>query len=231
MTNMTAADIGMRGRPHRALRKLAALFSAGEAAWRSALAERRPLIISGGGLEAPQAGFFLGGAGVYQAVEYCRAKVHTLGLEAEWANGVTLASLLVQQAVSGHLLRGRPVTWRWDAGERQSDSLSVLLATTLNKLVVGTRPFWNQPDDPGARQGFSVSLIAKRGPAFWWKLPRLLYGRADRKLDLDGCRSGQAQVLELWMDSPFTLDGELLAADSGEALRVELGEACRFLRV
>ncbi|MBB3066575.1 diacylglycerol/lipid kinase family protein [Limibacillus halophilus] len=231
MTNMTAADIGLKGRADKALARLVKRFQRGEALWRSETLRRSPIVVSGGGMGPPQAGFFLGGAGIYQGIEYCRDRVHTLGLEAGWANAATMASLLVQQMIGGRLLKGQNVDWRWDGGEKQSDSLSVVVATTLDRLVVGTRPFWNQPRDPSQRSGFSVTLVQKPGAAFWWSLPRLLFGKADRKLNPKGCHSGEARVLELWMDSPFTIDGQLFDCHATEPLKVELGHSFEFVRI
>lgn len=231
MTNMTAADIGLKGRADKSLARLVKRFQRGEELWRSESLKRSPIVVSGGGMGAPQAGFFLGGAGIYQGIEYCRDRVHTMGLEAGWANAVTMASLLVKQLLGGRLLQGQSVAWRWDGGEKQSDSLCVVVATTLDRLVVGTRPFWNLGRKPAQRNGFSVTLVRKPGAAFWWSLPRLLYGRADRRLRIEGCRSGEAKVLELWMDSPFTIDGQLFDCHATEPLKIELGHSFEFIRI
>src|SRR5690625_961951 len=97
MTNMTAADVGLRGRPAPVLRRLLRLAQQDEL--RRHLRRRAILRLQGIAQTPPQRGMFFGAAAIYQAIEICRRRVHALGFEADWAAGVTIAGLLLGWAL------------------------------------------------------------------------------------------------------------------------------------
>ena len=98
-TNMTANDIGLRGDPVRALKRLVAAARAGTLERRT---HDRPILRVAGGVGiGPQRGLFFGAAGIVDAIRHCKAAVHSRGLKGEWASFATLVSLLARAATRG----------------------------------------------------------------------------------------------------------------------------------
>jgi len=110
-----------------------------------------------------------------------------------------------------------------DRGER---NLLVVLATTLDRLVVGSRPFWNQ----GAGD-LRYTEIAFPPHRLFRQLPKLLWGKPERRFSDPGYHSRGAREVCLTMDCPFTLDGQFFEPDPEKPLRLTAPETARFLRL
>src|SRR5690606_33970280 len=86
------------------------------------------------------------------AVVKCQRDVHRLGLKGELASAVTLVQALARALVGpppepgdpDRIDSGDPMTIVADGVVRASGMQLLFLATTLERLVLGTRPFWNQ---------------------------------------------------------------------------------------
>ncbi len=226
MTNMTANDIGIGSE-----RKLVRLFELGRSGHLSGHLHRRHLLrienIRGHG---PQVGMFFGGAGIYRAIETCRQKVHSLKFESELANGLTLAMLLVRWLVTGgrddHLLRADKATVRLDDEDLGERDYLLFLATTLERLVLRSRPFWNT----GGRS-IHYTSIAYPPRRLLRSARRVLYGGEARDLPPDCYLSRGADRVELTLSSPFTLDGQLFEADPATPLVLTAEHSAEFVRL
>lgn len=226
MTNMTAADVGLRGRPDRALARLANLARSGRL--ESCLTRRSVLRLENIPGFPPQRGMFFGAGAIYRAIEYCRAEVHPLRVEADWAAGLTLLRLL-----SGLLLRrggndvvtGDRVAASFDDGPGSAGLQLFVLATTLDRLVLGSKPYWNQNAGPVRYTALSYPPI---GLVRW--APRVMYGGNDRKLPSEGYMSRGAQRVNLEMGGPFTLDGQSFDAPVDKPLVLTAPEVVDFVR-
>ncbi len=150
-TNMTARSINGRALSFsEALDALGRQVAAGHPpVRRRALVARQP---SGVRL----AGFFWGMGAILRGIEYCQDSVYGTGIGGEQASGVALVRTVVgiarrQPPFSGGVtvdLSGAHPTGRFDA--------SILLATTLEQLFLGIRPFWGSDTEQANR--FTKSL-------------------------------------------------------------------------
>ncbi|NIA71492.1 hypothetical protein HBA54_23150 [Pelagibius litoralis] len=238
MTNMIANDIGLRGN----LSGLGRLLGkADDDELDSATLTRRVLRLENAHGKDPQYGMFFGGAAIYRAIIACRAKVHPLKIKADTAAAVTLAGIL-----GGWLLRGgRSHEDAGDDGEATQKILSgdrievafdnqaalelnslVILATTLERLVLGSRPFWN-----GGEGHFRFTSIAYPPERIFRYAWRLLYGKENRSLPSDSYLSRRADRIALTMDCPFTLDGELFEPEPGKPVILTADDQAKFLRI
>lgn len=224
MTNMTAADVGLRGRPGRILQRLTALARNGEI---ERHLRHRPILRLEGMADAPpQRGMFFGAAGIHQAIEICRRRVHALGIEADWAAGLTIAGLLFGWALgtSRDAVPGETIATAFDGASPSERHELLVLVTTLDRLVVGSRPFWNQDGGP-----LRYTAIAHPPRRLLWHAPRVLYGGRTRRLP-EGYRSRGAQRIELELREPFTLDGQFYQPDPSRPLRITADDSLSFLR-
>jgi len=222
--NMTARDIGMRGRQHRAL---PALIDAAARGGERLVVTRRPVIrIDAGAGREPIHGMFFGAAAISQGIDYCKRHVHALGLRGEVGPAVTMVRFVIAMA-RGERAIVAPVamTVAVDDEPPVRFDCEIVHVTTLEELVLGIRPYWGREDAPL----HYASVRAK--PRHWMRaLPGILRGRPGRVATADnGYSSRNAHRLSIGLDSPFFVDGELFAPAPGTPLTLTDGGAAEFL--
>ncbi len=226
MTNMTAADAGLRGRPQGAIARLARLVKRGGVG--SHLTRRQVLRLENLPGHPPQRGMFFGTGAICQAIEYCQSRVHPWRVEANWAAGVTLAGLL-----AGWLLRGTkggPVSGHLigvslDGGPVETGDRLLVLATTLDRLVLYSRPFWGEEDGP-----LRYTALSHPPRHILRHALGVLYGGPRRRLPPEGYFSRNAWRVSLELDGPFTLDGQPFQPPTDAPLVLTAPDAVDFVR-
>jgi diacylglycerol kinase (ATP) len=224
--NMTARDIGMRGRQERALRALIDCASRGGDGL--AVVERPVMRIEPGAGREPIHGMFFGAAAIAQGIEYCKRDVHTLGLRGEIGPAVTMARFIIAMARGERaVIAPVPITVAVDGGAPSSFACEVIYVTTLEQLVLGLRPFWGRESAP------LHYASVRAAPRHWVKaLPGLLRGRPNRYVTpANGYESRNAHRLLLALDSPFFVDGEIFAPTAGAPLVFSDGGTAGFIRL
>lgn len=226
MANMTAADCGLRKRTATHLQSMLDVYRDG--GLDTYVSPRKVLQVDYHDREPAQFGMFFGAAGIYDAIQLCKGEVHQKGFKGEWSHAVTLAQILWTAATRGLAtagIAGRDIRLRIDGGERLDERLLVVLCTTLERLVLRSRPFWNTGDAP-----FKFTRIADPAQALVRNAWRILYGGEPRRLDEDSYRSCGAQKLELWLNEPFTIDGEFFTPVPTRPVRITATGPVRFVR-
>ena len=121
---------------------------------------------------------------------------------------------------------GDPIAVDLDGNETLEQPFFLLMVTTLDRLILGIRPFWGW--QRGALRFTGVTYPPER---FVLSLPRLLYGGRERNL-LENCYlSRSADVVTLNLDSPFTLDGELYEPTPGRPVEVSTAGLVRLIKL
>jgi diacylglycerol kinase family enzyme len=217
-TNMTAADLGFRNRNIR----VQADFIANRQA---RLLRRRPTLRVANPKDGKvRHGMFLGTGAIWQATVFCQEAVHRAGLKGDFATFATLAAAIARSLFSpanpGDMRRiDRPydITLVQDGKTVLADRHLLLLATTLDKLILGTRPFWGGKEGP-----IRVSTIPYPVPSIArWLLP-LMYGGEDRAVPA-GAHSLSGRSFGIDTKVPFVIDGEFFEAPPETPLRLETG--------
>ncbi|MGM0560969.1 MAG: diacylglycerol kinase family protein [Pseudomonadota bacterium] len=227
MTNMTAVDVGLSGKPHKALERLRKRLADGNLG--SKLSRRRILRLEGALDTPPQRGMFFGAAAIYQAIQLCRSEVHPLKIEADWAAGLTLLRLLAGWVFGGksrEAIRGETITAAFDQEPGKTRRELLAVATTLDRLVVGSRPFWNQQGEP-----LRYTSICYPPKGLLRHSLKVLYGGNERRLPEDCYRSRGAESVELELEGPFTLDGQFHEPDPQRPLRLSAPDALDFVKL
>lgn len=228
MTNMTAADIGLLGKGIKGFERLLKVVE-GDTLPRK-LVRRHLLKLENLKDHSPQVGMFFGCAAITRAIESCRSTVHPLKAEAEVASGITLAKLLWQWLTTGHddegVLRGDRISIAIDGEELSEKDYLLILATTLDRLVLKSRPFWN--DTGGDFRLTSIGYPPQKLVRNAW---RVLYGGRERRLDPAHFFSCGAKQVALKMDCPFTLDGELFDPHPDLPLLLSAEAKADFVRI
>ena len=230
-TNMIADDVGLPGRPEPALKRLIARLedpALGASGLGGLAVERGVIRVEYRPDAAPLCGMFFGTAAICRAILFCRRTAEAVGLTAAAASAATLAGLLGRRLLGrggDDILRGDDMTVRFDGGPPQPGSRLLALATTLDRLILRSRPFWGT--DAGALRYSEVAYPPSR---LLRAVYPFLYGGAQRLLPSGDYRSRAAERIAFEMSCPFTLAGELYEPAPGVPVVLTDGGRMRFLR-
>jgi hypothetical protein len=204
-TNLAARTLGSTGAGEAGLRRLMMAASAGRLRWQA-----RPVIeVTGhvGDFPATLRGLLFGAAAFTEATRLAeRKRQRGKGLKDNAVVAVT-GLLVAMQALAGkgelgHALRqGIAMQVSRDGAPDIAGDRFILLATTLDRLMLGLWPFWG--DGPGGLRVLDVVAPPGRLGAGLWSLLR------HRPPSLPGWHSGRAARLHIGLRQPFVLDGEL----------------------
>lgn len=159
--------------------------------------ERRLLQVKNG--DETQVGVFFGAAAIVRGIEYFHQR---LKQRSQWGIG-----RVVLRAAWSMARRQPPFAepTRIRLGQTDEYDALILLITSLDRLILGARPYWGQ--QPGS---LHLTLIEQRAPHFLRYLPRLIRGTPGRHLQPEnGYHSRNLDQLSLSIDGPFTVDGEI----------------------
>jgi hypothetical protein len=227
MTNMTAADVGVGGADAATLARLLDLARQGRI--ERHLVRRRVLKVAYDPARPAQRGMFFGAAGIYDAIHLTIRHVHPRGFKGRWANVASLAAVLGRAAllgVDGMGLGGDAIGIGVDGGTIDTRRRALVLATTLERLVLGSRPFWNTSAAP-----IHFSAFDHPATGLVRHARTILYGGDRRRLPEPPYRSTDASRLELHLERPFTIDGEFFQSAPGTPVVVTAEEEARFVRL
>ena len=216
-TNMTAFDLN---RHRRFGDCVASLREA--AAGRVPESRRSAVRVSPRGASVAdwRCGFFFGIGTIVQGIEYFHQSVRRNAAH-EVGAGMALARTLWGIARRQPPF-SRSLTLRLEAqpgardehpcfGPPGTTCIRLLLATTLDRLFLGIRPYWGSGG--GALKS---TLVESRAPRFIARMPRLLRGRPDRDMTpRTGYHSARLDALTLCFSGSYTLDGELFGGADG----------------
>ncbi|MFW6093670.1 MAG: diacylglycerol kinase family protein [Pseudomonadota bacterium] len=224
-TNMTAFDLNHHRRYAQCAASLAATVRGGERA--PGLA--RPVVRVAApdrAAEPPRCGLFFGIGTIVRGIEYFHRRVHPVGGRHELGAGVALLRTL------WGIARHQPpfdeplavTVTGFDHLHDREVAVRLLLATTLERLFLGLRPYWG--GDPGRLKG---TLVEGRAQRFLARMPRLLRGRPAPDMDAaGGYHSQRLDAMSLDFRGAYTLDGELFTHPGGR-MRVSATDPIRFL--
>jgi diacylglycerol kinase (ATP) len=207
-TNVTAGDVGVGRHPRRCLRRVLD-WARGEPV--DVTLVRRPVLRVTAGVGGPPVfGMFFGAAGIVQGIEFWRRRLHARGLRGQGVSGLALVRMLLPLLGGRHgVLTPISVAVELDGGPvREGERLAVLVST-LERLLLGMRPYWDTTPAP-----LHYTAVDDRPRHLWRALPSLLRGRASRwATPADGYTSRNVTEVRLAFDGTFTVDGELFAAE------------------
>ena len=222
--NMTAGDVGLHGGDGAALERLLALARNGSIA--PHLVTRSVLRVQDVRDVPPQRCMFLGAAAIYDAIEFCCREVYARGVRGNLGMGLALIGLLLGGVVGRQnaVFRPHQVAVGLDGDAPAAQSLLLVFATTLERLILGSRPFWNQDAAP-----IHYTSIAYPPERVLCSAPKVLYGWRRSSLPA-GYFSRGARSIELHLDgSRFTLDGEMF--EPAGPLRLSAEDTVEFVRL
>lgn len=225
-TSLISGDVGLRGGRPAALRRLLAWARSGGD--EGAIVERSVLRMRAEHTPETMFGMFFGAATILRGIQYATAEIHSRGVRGEFAAGLTLARMLTD------LVRGRhdrlphvPVTAWLDGRATEARQCLLVMATTLDRLFLGLRPYWSDEHGP-----IHYTTVGARPRRVLRVLPSLLRGRPSRHgTPKHGYVSRNAKEIRLTLSGGFMLDGEMFGRQDGpEAVVLDDGGRVAFVR-
>lgn len=207
-TNMTARDLGTRGTMDRGLEALRALHrpegGIGTRVQRPMLCVQRPN-------HDILCGMFFGAAVISDGVRFFRQRLRGLPMPGERTSILSVLRVLLSLGIgrSRRKSAGCPIKVQVDGGVKTTHTATICLASTLHRLLLGSRPYWGNEDGP-----LHFTVVDSDARAFWRSVWRVARGRPGKRLTPErGYFSHEAHEVRLTLDGPFVLDGELFEAD------------------
>lgn len=211
-TNMTALDVGCGHSPLRVLDGLRRRLQNGE----DLRLVARPVLRVRRESGPPLHGMFFGAGLIAAGVRYFRERIRGGALTGESGSAVAVLRMIVrllrgtgsagESAVQARLFE--------DASPAVEGDFLLLLASTLDRLLLGSRPYWGHEQAP-----VHYTAIRDRPARLWRSLPAIVRGRGD-VLDAGVYRSRNLRTLDVESGADFVLDGEIHAA-GGRILRID----------
>lgn len=168
-------------------------------------------------------GLFLGAAAFTQAWRLANRHLHPRGLRGG-AVAAALALTLGRATIDGRLSGGEAMALAADGEALLGGPCFLLLATTLDRLMLGLWPFWGRGD-----AALKILAVAAPPPRLTAALPALARGRPLPWMEQAGYASRRSQRLEIAGDAPVILDGEAFMPAAGR-LVLSAGPEMEFIR-
>jgi len=225
-TNMSARDLGAHKDPVRGLENIIRAVQAGRIEER--FSTRRVLRVGHGPLGQANYGMFFGAGMIYRAV--CLAHKHFPARKGQGVMGSTAltAGLICRSAFGdrGGVLSPDKVDVLLDGKPLPRAEYTLLIASTLDRLFAGMRPFWGQ--GPGGIRLTGIASGARRAAV---SAPGILRGQPGSWVSPElGYSSHNAQRVEFQMNCGFTIDGELFAPEPDRIVSLTAHDRVRFAR-
>jgi hypothetical protein len=223
--NMTAGDIGIRGKLSRAVERFCR-WCEGDRDTRDRLAERRLLRVRVAADAAPHYGMFLGAGAVIHGTEYAHEEIHSRGLRDDFS-----LALGVIRTVWG-VLRDDPafnkhVTIELSADDietRQHDTL-ILAISTLRRLSFGMQPFWGE--GPGQ---IRITVMRQHCTKFLRTFVSIIRGKPNANaIPASGYFSHNTDSAEISLQGKINLDGEIIEVDG--RVHIDASPSLEFLKL
>lgn len=200
-TNLAAVNLGLSGNAAEELARLAAAGRAG------ALHTVDLPVLDVVCADRRLRGFVFGAAAFAAGHRFATQHVQALG-------GALAAAAAIAWGIGGivtgqgrDLLRGEDAAVMCDGLSRPAGRRFLVLATPLERLVLGMRPFWGEGE--GAIRWLDIAAPPRRPAA---ALMPVLRGRPRPWMREAGYDSGRCHRLTVELSRPFILDGEAFPA-------------------
>lgn len=221
-TSMLSRDIGIPGTPAVALQSILEWANCPNTNF-SVLA--RPVLRIQRFGQPPLFGMFFGAGLICRGIKLFHSKDNPMGWRGQLMPTITMIRLLLSI-----LLKGRDKTTTLsssisiDRRAPQAGEVHLLLASTLERLFLGMRPYWGKDEGP-------VHFTAiKTEPRYLLSVLFSLFRshKSRYAIPANGYLSHNVNELQLDMEGDFTLDGELYDVSEGKIAITPAGPI-RFL--
>jgi len=223
-TNMTAADLGSKGKPIKVLKRLLKMAREGRIC--ESMQSRNLIEMDIGDGELPRVGTFFGTAGVVKGIFWCRENAYSMGLPNTVAHIVSTFKLLTAALGIGKskdLLVSDPMSINVPGHGRMAGQYSAVLTTTLDRLLLGVRPYSSEGSG-----GLRFAAVEAGGKNFIRAVKGLFTGAFGDKT-IVGTHVRKSDEVRVEGTDPVTLDGEIYHPIAGKPVILRGDKALSFV--
>ena len=227
-TNLIALDLGAEGDPLEALSRI---IEVAKGDLSENIVVRELIALSDGSEGArPVLGMFLGGAGLAETILYCRHKIYPLGLPNGLSHFLTaiavLFSAIFRVPASFLPQRSKPVRISFIRKDELHGTFSVLIVTTLEKLLLG-----GQAGNDKQRGLMKFLAVDQKPMAMLKMIAASLRGKLGQT-QMTGVHFQQGDVIRIDSEeSSVVLDGEVFQAHRGSPIVLRSTPPVPFLKL
>jgi diacylglycerol kinase (ATP) len=178
--------------------------------------------------QRPIHGMFFGAGAICHGTQMGRKTKQSVGRLGEWGAGLIFAKFLMR-LVSGSQTGLQPVSvgLSIDGAAAIEQKCLMLFVTTLERLFLGMKPFWNPDSGPLHYTGVIVPYRY-----LWRILPSVLRGKGHPlATKANGYDSQNPREIRLQLTSGFVLDGEVYDPPTqGQPIVLDSGGEVSFIR-
>lgn len=204
-TNMTGADLGLKGSPIKILERLLKLVHVKDSGVK--LVKRNLIEVDLGDGECARVGTFFGAAGIVESVLWCRNNIYPKKWPYFIAHVITFGVLLGASAnlvLKDQIADGVNMDIYIHGGGRLKGQYSALTCTTLDDLVLGARPYGNFGSG-----GLRFSCVTRGGGNMLRAIFGLLTGSFSMG-NVKGVAVHRSNRIRIKTSGHAMLDGEML---------------------
>lgn len=223
-TNLIAHNIGLEGRPLEGLARLLARRRGGE----PLEGMSRPVLsLDTGDGSAAIHGMFMGSAAFYRGTMMGRDSFHPLGAAGPMVVGLSLALVTLRALLGrpGGILQGDTMTIHPNGGRGAARDYFLVLATTLDSLIMGLTPFWGDGGGP-----VRLTTVAYPPPRLARALLPLARGRPRPWMAARGYGSRRLERFTMESACPIIFDGQTITPDPAKPVTISGDRRLVFLR-
>lgn len=222
MTNVIAADCGLKGSPVDAVDQFLWRRNRGEVK-----RQKRSLMgVRIGARSAPVYGFFLGAGAFTSAVKFSRSEIQAKGARRSLAMGLSIGGAILNAAF-GEKSAEPPLVVDLRSMQAPFDGpqpMTMALMTTLRRLVLGVNPFWGEGS--GVLAVTTIGFPARKLLA---AAPAVLRGKSEPWFESAGYQSWRTNALDADFEGTMVFDGEFFHVGKGERVTIETTHDAEFL--
>ncbi len=209
--NMIAGDVGLGPFAKHTLQKFFKESRSDNPGW--VVAKRPVLRIQFHPHRQPMHGMFFGAGALCHGTQMGRETKQSIGRLGEWGAGLIFLKFLLALATGSKKgLSPVSIGMSMPDGHLKHEDYVIVLVTTLDRLILGLKPFWDSSEHP-------LRLTSVQVPFrhFWRVLPTALRGKAHSlALPQNGYLSKNLPEVRFLMKDGFVLDGEVYPAPAHE---------------
>ena len=224
---MLAKDLGLEGSLAKALQRLLGWACTGNTA--PVIEQRAVLQVQAPGFDQPLFGLFFGAGLIYQGIQFFHDRVKTLGLRGRSGQMLIVGRYLLALAAKNRdVVRPVPMNIALDGKRIDGQQCLLVIISTLEKLILGFRPYWGGEDGP-----LRFTAVRAHPRHVMRTVLNLACGRSSRHPGpQNGYLSHNAHEIKLDFRGGFALDGELyMPAAGGDPVVLQNGGRANFLRL
>ena len=224
-TNMIAADFGTNGKPNKVLKKLIKIAQCEELD--EYLVTKNVIELGRGDGNPPRVGMFFGGAAMVNVINYSRNVIHPMGLPNFLSHIIAVGAIIISALTGAKKetspLFSHPSYIHLKGGGILKGRFIFIFVTTLDKLILGARPYGMD-----GKGGLRFSSIDHSSKALFRAIKAIIIDNFGSKT-IKGVNVRRVDEIRLSGENSVTLDGEIYVPNPNSPFILKGDKTLKFI--